>query len=95
MATYTATKAALDEIAERTVRNTQRVDQAKALLTQVQTDLSTMVTAYTTIIDELEAEVAAAPGDVAWETAKAEKDKLVADFLALQTEVDSLVTAVI
>jgi t-SNARE complex subunit (syntaxin) len=94
MATFTEAKTALDEIAERSTRNKQRVDQAKALLSQVQTDLSTMATAYTAIIADIDAAAVANPTNAAWETAKAEKDQLVADFLALQTEVDALVTAV-
>jgi len=94
MATYTEVKQALDEIAERTVRNQQRTTQATDLLVQVQTDLQTMTTAYTTLISELNAEALANPDDMAWQTAKAEKDRLVADFQAFKTTVDALVTAI-
>lgn len=94
MATFTETKMALDEIAERTTQSMKRRDQAKAMLTTAQSDLVAMQSAYTTIISELNAAAAANPGDAAWQGAKAEKDQMVADFQALKTEIDALVTAV-
>ena len=69
-------------------------DQAKAVLAQAQADLLAMQSAYSTIISDLNAAAAANPGDAAWQAAKAEKDQMVADFQALKTEIDALVTAI-
>lgn len=94
MATYTEVKQALDEIAERTTQNSKRVDQAKQLLSVAQSDLSAMQTAYASIVSEINAAATANPANAAWQTAKAEKDQMVADFQSLKATVDSLVTAV-
>lgn len=94
MATFTQTKATLDEIAERSEQNRKRLEQAKGLLTAAQADLAAMTTTYGAFVTQLNADAAAAPSDVAWETAKAEKDQLVPDFSDLQTRADGMVTAV-
>ena len=94
MSTYTEVKTALDEIAERSTQNSKRVAQAKAMLGQAQTDLAAMSTAYGAIVADLNQAATDNPDNPAWQAAKAEKDQLVADFQALKTEVDALVTAV-
>lgn len=91
--TYTQAKATLDEIADRSERNRQLLERARNLIAQAETDLSNMPTEYGPFVTELNAAASAAPGDAAWQGAKAEKDHMVADFQALRTRATSLKTA--
>ena len=92
--TYTEIKTALDEIAQRSTQNSKRVAQAKATLTQAQSDLVAMQTVYSAVVTDLNAAAIANPDNAAWQAAKAEIDQLVADFNTIKAEVDALVTAV-
>lgn len=92
--TYTSARVALTEIAQRSDANRKRLDQAKATISAADADLGAMPTAYGTIVTDINAAAAAAPGDAALQALKAEKDKLVADFQALKTEAAALKTAV-
>lgn len=93
MATYTETKATLDEIARRTTANKKRRVNYRNDATTTQSDLAAMQTAYTTILNELDTQAAANPDDAAWQTAAAEKAQMVSDFQALKALVDADVTA--
>lgn len=92
--TYTEIKTALDEIAERATQNRKRVEQAKSLLAVAQSDLSAMQTAYASVVTGVNGGAASNPANIAWQTAKSEKDELVADFQDLRAVVDALVAAV-
>lgn len=93
MATYTTTKATLDEIASRSEQARKRLDQARALVDAAVSELGGMQTAYSAFITQLNADAAARPDDVAWQHAKSEKDQLVADFSALRTAAQAMQTA--
>lgn len=92
--TYTQAKAKLDEIATRSETNRLRLARARELLSEAEIDLASMSSTYTTFVGELEAAVAANPTDNAWQGAGAEKDQMVADFLALRTRAVNLIAAV-
>lgn len=94
MATYTQTKATLDEIAQRSEQNRKRLDQARATIAAALSDLTAMQTAYSAFVTQLNTDAAANPDDQAWQLAKAEKDQLVTDFQALRIEANSLNTAI-
>lgn len=93
MATFTETKATLDEIAARTTANIKRDQQARLQLVTAQADLAAMVTAYSGFSTQLDADAAANPTDPAWQNAKAEKDQMLADFQVEKTRVDALIVA--
>lgn len=94
MATYTTTKATLDEIAQRSEQNRKRLEQARATIAAAVSDLTAMQSAYSGFATQLNTDAAANPANDAWQVAKAEKDQLVADFQALKNEADALNTAV-
>jgi len=93
MATYTVTKATLDEIAQRARQNEKRLEQAWALIVQAQGDLAAMQIDYSGFASELDTDAANNAGDPAWDAAKAEKDEMVGDFQATKTRADSLLIA--
>jgi hypothetical protein len=93
MATYTQTKATLDEIAVKSESNRKRLVDARAAVASVEAALQTMQNQYSAFIAEVEADALANPADPAWQAAKAEKDRLVADFLAVQTKAQAIITA--
>lgn len=94
MATFTETKATLDEIAQRSEANRKRIEQAKGQITQALSDLNSMNTAYSAFVTQLNADAAANPSDAAWINALAEKNELVSDFQALKTRAESIDTAI-
>ena len=93
MATYTTTKATLDEIAARSEQARKRLEQARATVDAVVVELGAMGSAYTAFIAQLDADATANSGNQAWQIAKAEKDQLVADFMALRTTALAMQTA--
>lgn len=92
--TFTQAKATLDEIADRSENNRKRLAQARALIATALSDLVTMPTAFGDFIAELDAAAATNPDNEAWQLIKAEKDLMVADFLVLRSEAQSLNAAV-
>lgn len=84
--TYTTAKVALDEIAQRSHANSQRLAQARAFVNTAVSDLGAMETAYETIVNDITAAAQAMPGDAAIQALKAELDKLVSDFGAVKTK---------
>ena len=92
--TYTEAKATLDDIAVRSENNRKRLEQAKSLIQQAESDLTSMSTVYSTFVADLDAAATANPTDDAWQTAKAEKDQMVADFQSLKTRSTNMKTAV-
>ena len=94
MATYTETKATLDEIAQRSESNRKRLEQAKGQVAAALSDLSGMAAAYGAFITQLNADAAANPTDDAWKLAKSEKNQLVSDFQALDARAEAMNTAI-
>lgn len=93
MATYTETKATLDDIATRSESNRKRLEQARTLIAQADADLAAMPGVYSGFASQLDADAAANSGDAAWQTALAEKDAMVADFQALRSRATALLAA--
>ena len=91
---YTTTKAALNEIAQRTEGNRKALDNAKAAIAAALADLTAMQTQYAGIVSDLDASATANPTDPAWQAAKHEKDLMVADFQAQRARANSLNTSV-
>lgn len=91
--TYTQAKSTLDEIATKSERARQRLDQARALIVNAENELTAMATDYSGFVTELDSAATANPDDAAWQTAKAEKDQMSADFQALKTRATSLKSA--
>jgi hypothetical protein len=93
MATYTQTKATLDEIAVKSETQRKSLVNARSAVASVEAALQTMQNQYSAFIAEVEADALANPADPAWQAAKAEKDRLVADFLAVQAKAQAIITA--
>jgi hypothetical protein len=83
--TFSQIKSGLDAISARIVADRSRAVQAKAILDDVKADLSAMGTDYATLVSDIDAALTATPNDVALQNAKAEKDRLLAEFTALKT----------
>lgn len=93
MATFTETKATLDEIAVRSEANRKRLENARTQIAQAEADLLAMQTAYSAFATQLDADAAANPADDAWQTALAEKDQMQSDFIALKNRSTALLAA--
>jgi len=94
MTTYSDKKRQLEDIARRTVSNSDRVKTAFEILTKAMNDLNAMVSEYTDIIEEVDEDAIANPLDEVFQFQKLEKDKLVDDFIALHTKVTAIRNAV-
>ena len=93
MATFSDMKYALDEISRKNARGRELINAARTGLVRVQSDLGSMTAEYTAIISEINQAAIDNPEDIAYQTAKSEKDKLVANFQSLKTYVDDLIIA--
>ena len=94
MATYTETKATLDEIAVKTNDYRKMLDRAKSIIDQAVSGLNQMSTDYFGFSSQLNTDAAANPTDEAWQTALAEKNQMVADFQAQKTRGQNMQSAV-
>lgn len=92
--TFSQIKTGLDAISSRIVANRAKVHSVRANLVDVSADLTQMGTDYGTFVTDVDAALAASPNDVALQNAKAEKDRLVAEFLALQTVATNATNAI-
>jgi len=93
MATFSQIKSGLDEIAAKNERNRTIIESSRSSLGVAQTNLSKMLTDYSQLVADINQTAIDNPTDDAYRLAKSEKDKLVADFQALKTYVDSLIVA--
>ena len=91
--TFTQAKATLDEIAQRVNQARNRVTQARSAYGAAQSELAGLSTVYGQFVSDLNAAAQASSWPLA-SAQKAEKDQLVADFQALKTEVDAIITAI-
>ena len=86
---------ALDQISVDATASFTNMDRAVDQLSSASAALAAMTAAWTPAVNYITAEAAAAPGDAGWQSLLARKDKLVADFLAMQTLVQAVRTAAI
>lgn len=91
--TYTTTKRNLDLIAAKVDTAGQRLDQARALIAQAESELAALGTTYSSFVSELDSVATANPNDPAWQAAKYEKDHMVTDFNTLKTRATNLKNA--
>lgn len=91
--TYATQKTALTEIAGRIVQNRQRLARCQQEAVTAESDLGAMVTVYGSIVADIDADLAASPGDTALQVLKADKDKLVAEFVALAEDATTMKNA--
>jgi hypothetical protein len=91
--TYSQIKTGLDEISGRIVSNRNQLASAKAQIATAEGALGGMAVQYTPLVQAVDQALAAEPENPALAAAKAEKDKLVAEFLALQAVATSMKTA--
>lgn len=94
MTSFTQTKATLDEIASLSEGYRKKLEQAKAAINSASVGLNGMGSAYSAFIAQLDIDAATNSTDAAWIAAKAEKDQMVADFLALKATAAALLVAV-
>ena len=93
MATFSDMKYALDEIAKHTSMNKATIERARKSLVDAQYNLNAMQTKYSGVVSDINQAAIENPGDVAYEMAKSEKDKLVADFQELKAYAENLIIA--
>ena len=91
--TFAELKTAIDSIAGRMAQNTVRVNTGRDQVSAAVIDLTAMGTAYTQVLAEVDAGVAANPSNAAWKNLQAEKDILVAEFGVQKTETETLKAA--
>jgi chromosome segregation ATPase len=74
----------LREIAERIQANQKRLNQASAVIADVETDIATMTVQYAQLITQLNQLAQQAPTDAVIQNWKARKDKMVIEFNELK-----------
>ena len=90
---FSGAKVRLANVASDIDSQRQRFASAVASVTACNNVLGNMATTYAEVITAVDAGATANPDDVAWTTAKVEKDRYVADFMALKAEVQAAVDA--
>lgn len=88
--TYAVLKTKIDEIAARMATNLTRVATGRTQVDSAVADLAQMGAAYTQTLAEIDAGLAANPANIAWQAISAEKNLLVAEFIAQKNDVDVL-----
>lgn len=92
--TYTEAKVTLADIARRSARNYDLVEQAIAMLNKASDDLGAMPADYQGAASEISGAAAANPDDVAWQSADSEKDHMIQDFQDLKVRVDGILATI-
>lgn len=92
--TYSQIKTGLDQVAADIVAESNRVTSGTNSLVMAANNLAGFPAKYGTLVTEVDALIAASPSDPAALVAKAEMDRLVAEFITLTTRASALVTAV-
>jgi hypothetical protein len=92
--TFSQIKTGLDTISARIAADRAKALTAKATLTDVVADLNQLGTDNTQLVSDIDAALTATPNDVALQNAKAEKDRLVAEFNALKTVATNAANAI-
>lgn len=82
MAEYTETKVVLDEFAQKARTLKERKDSLLTVANQLVDNYATLQSNYSGFGAELDSDAAANPGDANWQNAKAEKDKILAEFIS-------------
>ena len=91
--TFSEIKAMLNEVAARIAANRARLARARGEIETAEADLAAIPSQYATIITDLDAAAQANPGDPAYQTAKAERDLLSAEFNALEADATAMTAA--
>lgn len=92
--TYSQIKTGLDNISSAISTARNRLTQAQQQTNTAVAELGSLQTQYASLIADINDLATAEPANAASQNAKAEKDKLVAEFQALNTLAASLKTAV-
>lgn len=92
--TYTQTKSNLDDIADRSEQARLELIEVETSLTRVINKLNTLETEYSTFVQEVDTVALNNSTDVIWQNVKAEKDKLVTDFISLRSTANNMKTAI-
>lgn len=90
---YTQTKSTLDLIADQSENARESLVNLTAELNNTISVLNDLETNYTTFVAEVDTTATANSGDPLWQNIKAEKDKIVADFIAVRTTANNMLTA--
>ena len=88
--TYSEIKAMLDEVAERIRANAKRLARARGDIEAAEADLAAIPAQYADVLADLDAAAQANPADAAYQTAKAERDLLTAEFNALKSNATAM-----
>lgn len=91
--TFSQIKSGLDEISDRNKRNREHLARARDFIVKAQTDLAAMPGEYTSLVQDINQAAIDNPTDQAFQLAKSEKDKLVANFNSLKSYCDDLLAA--
>lgn len=91
--TFSEIKQGLDGVTADIVAETARLNQGKSQITLANNNLGALATKYAALVTAVNGLATAEPSNAAATLAKAEKDKLVAEFQALKTTAQAMVTA--
>lgn len=91
--TYTQTKSTLDLIADQSEKSRQSLQNLISELEMVIDILQNLETTYTAFVNEVDTVALANPTDSVWQHTKAEKDKIVQDFIAVRDTANNMLVA--
>lgn len=91
--TFCEVEAALDNVRNDVNSNKSRYAGAVAQIAAAKNAVAALTTTYSGVAAEINAQVAATPNDTAWKMAKVRLDKIVAEYNALKTKLQSAVDA--
>jgi methyl-accepting chemotaxis protein len=92
--TWDQIKNGLDDVSRDIQRQRNTRDTGRTQIESANTKLGEMQAKYAALVMDINAMATAEPGNAAAQHAKADKDKLVAEFQALKTEVQAQVDAI-
>jgi len=92
--TYTQAKATLDTIAQESEHARLALNNIEGDLDMVIQKLNILENTHTTFVSDVDSIALANPDDTVWQSAKAEKDKLVADFVEIRTAATNMKNAI-
>ena len=92
MADFYLVKAALDDVAVRVKQAQGIMETAKTRVSHAKVDMDSIGPQYGSLIAEIDQAAIDYPNDAAWQTAKAEKDHLVAEVASTKTRATDMET---
>lgn len=94
MSTYTELRNAVDEAAEGTTSQTERLRRSRSFVQDIEYNLQALQEDFGPLFAEINSKADANPTDEQWQSLKGEKGKIQSDFLSLKSKAADIGTAI-